>query len=119
MPAIRPYSSPAICVSSTSSPWYRASFAENSMMYLCAGIIKYLETMALQIRQKRCFLSHDAFRHWPKCFVEKRHPFKDMFSDPEVWTDRVIWWRVKSFSVSILMPTEAKTHHPISHCPLR
>lgn len=70
--------------------------------------------MLSQTSQKRCFLSHDACRPWSKCLVEKSHPLKDVFSHPEVWTERAIRRPVKSFSVSIIMTTEAKTHHPIS-----
>src|SRR5207244_13041580 len=102
-----------MCVSATSQPWYCASFAENPVVNLRAGIIKYLETMLSEIHYKSCFVSLDAlFRLWTKCFVEKRHFLKDSFADPVVRPKRAFRGFVVSLSFSISMTREAVGHNP-------
>src|SRR5882724_668881 len=109
-----------MCVSATSQPWYCASFAENSMVYLCARIIKYFETLLSEIHYKSCFVSLDAiFRLWTKCLVEKWHFLKDSFPDPVVRPERAIRGFVKSLSISVMVAREAESHDPFWRCPFR
>ena len=90
------------------------------MVYLCARIIKYLETMLSEIHYKSCFVSLDAiFRLWTKCLVEKWHFLKDNFSDPVVRPERAIRGFVESLPFSIMMTREAEGHDPFWLRPFR